>query len=156
MQSKLFFLLGLLTVQLAYADKVATTNTPSVIPWDQIGARAGADYQGEGLTVRPSGPGARLHCLFQRLEGEATAGGLWLTSTVTNTASDRFRVMALEVGRQAASALDFQAPPGCVPVAATGSVAIAGQRVSFNRPGLNRNNLFIILRDRPMRKVKIS
>src|SRR6516225_5362397 len=100
MQSKLFFLLGLLTVHSAYADKMAATNTPTTIPWDQIGARAGADYQGDGLAVTPSGSGARLHCLFQRLEGEATPQGLWLTSTVTNTASDRFRVTAIEVGRQ--------------------------------------------------------
>ena len=73
------------------------TNAP--IPWNQIGAKAGADYQGDGLAVSPTAQGARLHCVFQRLEGEATPEGLWLTSTATNTVKDRFRVSAAAVGR---------------------------------------------------------
>ena len=69
------------------------------IPWDQIGAKAGADYKGDGLAVTPNSEGARLHCVFQRLDGEATPEGLWLSSTVTNTVNDRFRVTAVAVGR---------------------------------------------------------
>ena len=34
------------------------------IPWSQLGAKMGA-----------------IHCVFQRLDGEATPEGLWLTST---------------------------------------------------------------------------
>ena len=67
------------------------------LAWPQIGAKAGADYQGDGLSVRPTAEGARLRCVFQRLEGEATREGLWLTSTLTNGVSDRFRVTAAEV-----------------------------------------------------------
>ena len=74
------------------------------IPWDQIGAKAGADYKGDGLSVTPTTDGARLHCVFQRLDGEATPEGLWLTSTVTNTVRDRFQVKATSVGR----AKDFE------------------------------------------------
>src|SRR6266705_132603 len=54
------------------------------IPWSQLGVKAGADYQGDGLAVMPAAGGARLRCVFQRLEGEATREGLWLTSTLTN------------------------------------------------------------------------
>jgi hypothetical protein len=46
------------------------------IPWSQIGAKAGSNYQGDGLAVRPTAQGARLRCVFQRLEGEATREGL--------------------------------------------------------------------------------
>ena len=49
--------------------------------------------------VLATAAGARLHCVFQRLDGEATGEGLWLVSTVTNHPGDRFRVKAVEVGR---------------------------------------------------------
>src|ERR1019366_7970722 len=74
------------------------------IPWSQIGAKAGADYKGDGLAVSPTAQGARLHCVFQHLDGEATREGLWLTSTATNAVKDRFRVVAVAVGRQAGRA----------------------------------------------------
>src|SRR5229473_3000063 len=76
--------------------------TKTSIPWSQIGAKAGADYQGDGLAVSPTAGGARLRCAFQKLEGEATREGLWLTSTVTNGVNERFRVTAVVVGRQSA------------------------------------------------------
>ena len=99
----------------AQAADLAATNAPAAIPWNQIGAKAGADYQGDGLAVTPAGSGARLHCVFQRLDGEATPEGLWLTSTVTNTVSDRFRVTAMAVGRKADDAtFNFQATPDAV------------------------------------------
>jgi hypothetical protein len=42
---------------------------------------------------------SRLRCAFQRLAGEVTGEGLWLTSTVDGAAADRFRVVADYVGR---------------------------------------------------------
>src|SRR5262245_53309 len=69
------------------------------IPWSQLGAKAGADYKGDGLAVSPTEGGVRLRCVFQRLEGEATREGLWLTSTATNGTTERFRVIAAAVGR---------------------------------------------------------
>src|SRR5438445_307900 len=85
------------------------------ISWSQIGAKAGADYQGDGLAVSPAEGGARLRCVVQRLEGQATSKGLWLSSTVRNATTslsprggegqgegatnDRFRVTAVVVGR---------------------------------------------------------
>ena len=94
----LFLLAGLPAMNVTQAAGLAATNTPAAIPWNEIGAKAGANYQGDGLAVTPTGSGARLHCVFQRLDGEATPEGLWLTSTVTNTVSDRFRVTAAAVG----------------------------------------------------------
>jgi hypothetical protein len=82
-------------------DSADAAPAKTSIPWSQIGAKAAADYQGDGLVVSPTAEGARLRCIFQRLEGEATREGLWLTSTVTNGLSDRFRVVAVAVGRQA-------------------------------------------------------
>ena len=78
----------------------APARTSQAIPWSQISAKAGADYQGDGLAVSPSAEGARLRCVFQRLEAEATREGLWLTSTVTNAVNDRFRIAATAVGRE--------------------------------------------------------
>ncbi len=94
-----FLLAGWPAMRVTQAAGLAATNTPSAIPWNQIGAKAGADYQGDGLAVTPNESGARLHCVFQRLDGEATPEGLWLTSTVTNTVNDRFSVTAMAVRR---------------------------------------------------------
>src|ERR1019366_3750894 len=68
----LFLLAGLPAMRVTQAAGLAATNTPSAIPWNEIGAKAGADYKGDGLAVSPTAQGARLHCVFQRLDGEAT------------------------------------------------------------------------------------
>ena len=70
------------------------------IPWSQISVKAGADYEGDGLAVSLTAGRARLR--LQRLEGEATREGLWLTSIVippSGTVRDRFRVLAADVRR---------------------------------------------------------
>ena len=104
-----------------------TENTsPKAIPWTQVGTAARAQYSGDGLTVTPTEHGARLHCVFQRLEGETTREGLWLTSTVTNMVNDQFRVVAVEVGREDAT----------TPLPRTGEVTVAGETVRFIRTGL--------------------
>ncbi len=84
--------------------------------------RLGAESLGKGTAVFADAAGARLHCLFQRLDGEATAQGLWLTSMVTNTVIDRFRVRSVGIG--------VQSFPD------TGTVSIVGQTVRWSRPGL--------------------
>jgi len=122
------------------------TTAKNSIPWSQIGAKAGVDYNGDGLAVTPTESGARLHCVFQRLDGEATSQGLWLTSTVTDTVSDRFRITAMAVGRIADGPLTpclspsdgvrVAARPGEGQLPRTGSVSVTGQTVRFSRPGL--------------------
>src|SRR5579859_4124295 len=80
-------------------DVPATRQTGRPIPFSQLGATAGAQYQGDNLSVVPAPEGARLRCVFQKLEGLATAEGLWLNSTVDAGKGDHFRVMAVSVGR---------------------------------------------------------
>src|SRR5947207_11550998 len=87
------------SLAVAAEDPAGPALTKTSIPWSQIGAKAGADYQGDGLAVSRTAEGARLRCVFQRLEGEATREGLWLNSTATNTVNDRFCVVAAEIGR---------------------------------------------------------
>ena len=135
--SALILLAGWLGMDVTQAAGLATTNTPSAIPWNEIGAKAGADYKGDGLAVTPTGPGASLHCVFQRLDGEATSDGLWLTSTLTNAANDRFRVTAVSLGRKTADAIfNFASPESCSPLAEAGEVSVSGQTARLSRPGL--------------------
>jgi hypothetical protein len=74
-------------------------SSPPPIPMHQLGAVAGKQYQGDGLSVRATATGAELRCAFQRLEGEVTTEGLWLRSTADGAAGERFRVLATGVGR---------------------------------------------------------
>src|SRR6266496_2679948 len=80
-------------------DSFDSAPAETSVPWSQSGAKAGADYQGDGLAVIPSTAGARLRCVLQKMEGEVMREGRWLTSTVTNAMKDRFRVTATAVGR---------------------------------------------------------
>src|SRR6266699_2073831 len=134
------------------------------LPWSQLGVPqggTGADCQGDGLAVSPTAGGARLRCVFQRLEGHATREGLWLTSTVippSGTVNDRFRIVAAAVGsvergasegvesesvergalvrRSDALTLYAPLPPHAPRLPDTGTVALDGQTVRFTRPGL--------------------
>ncbi len=104
------------------SSSAESPSTGSAIPWSEIGARATADYQGDGLAVVASDNGALLKCVFQRLEGEATPEGLWLTSTASDETRDRFRVVARDVN-------------GAM-LPATGSVSVNEGVVQFLRAGL--------------------
>ena len=115
------------------ASDIAPAKSPA-IPWSQIGAKAGADYKGDGLSVAPTAEGARLRCVFQRLEGEATQEGLWLTSTVTNGLKDRFRIVAATVHRQSSSS-SFSSSSSST-LQKTGIVSLEDQKVRFIRPGI--------------------
>src|ERR1039458_4011723 len=59
----LFLLAGLLAMRVTQAAGLAATNTPAAIPWNQIGTKAGAHYQGDG---RPGAVGE----LFRRRKDE--------------------------------------------------------------------------------------
>jgi hypothetical protein len=145
--SVLILLAGWPAMSVTQAADLAATNTSAAIPWNEIGAKAGADYIGDGLAVTPAESGARLHCVFQRLDGEATPEGLWLTSTVTNTMSDRFCVTAMAVGRQvgrvtpcapgaADRTFNIQHSTSNLQLEDAGIISVAGQTVRFTRPGL--------------------
>jgi hypothetical protein len=132
-----FYSALLLAMGVAHGADMAVASTPAASPWSQISAKTGADYKGDGLAVTPSDSGARLHCVFQQLDGEATTGGLWLASPVTNTVSARFLVTATEVGRRAPIAIfSSEGAEGGIPLAETGNVAVDGKTARFSRPGL--------------------
>src|SRR5439155_15159730 len=75
----------------AEEDSADTAPAKTSIPCSQLGAKAGPDHKGDGLAVIPTAEGARLRCVFQRLEGVARREGLWVTSTVNNAVNDCFR-----------------------------------------------------------------
>ncbi len=81
-----------------------------------------------------------MHCAFQRLDGEATPDGLWLTSTVADPPNARFRVKAVAVGRNGDTdrgLLTDGAGDECPTIlSVTGDVSVEGQTVRFTRPGL--------------------
>ena len=83
-------------------DIPASGRAGTPVPFAEVGAKAGAQYHGDGLSVLATPQGARLRCVFQKLEGEVTTEGLWLTSTVDGAKGDRFRVIATSAGREAA------------------------------------------------------
>ena len=96
------------------------------IPLAELGAKAGAQYHGDGLSVTPTPEGARLHCVFQKLEGQVTPEGLWLNSTVEPPTGDKFRVVASAIGRDGALRV---LPP-------QGAVTVADKLARCVRPGL--------------------
>jgi hypothetical protein len=101
-------------------------SVPGGDTWDQIGAKAGMNYHGDGLAVTSESNGARLHCISQSLDAEAATNGLWVTSTMTNQSNGRFQVKAVRLGRPA---VDW-------PLAETGTVTVDQQTVRFERAGL--------------------
>jgi len=110
----------------------AQTSVPSPkkvqpIPFDQIGAAAEKQYHGDGLSVSATEDGARLRCVFQKLEGLATTQGLWLTSTEDASRGTRFRVIARMVGRGDATG---------VALPENGSVSVCGNAARFVRPAV--------------------
>ncbi len=137
---KLDFLFLLLSIAVCHPEQTQR-ETGKSIPWSQIGAKAGADYKGDGLSVTPIKDGARLRCAFQRLEGEATPEGLWLTSRASETATERFRVVANAVGRSTAAqissaGLNAQSDNAPIQLSRTGKISVEGKTVRFSRPGL--------------------
>jgi len=99
----------------------------SSIPLDQLGAAGSEQLGGHGLSVTATPGGARLTCAFQKLEGQATTNGLWLTSKADYVESERFRLVAVAVGRERTQRSFL--PP-------SGQIAVADQLVRFIRAGL--------------------
>lgn len=127
----------------AFAQSPANIHAAAPIPMNQLGAVAGKQYQGEGLSVVVTSDGARLRCAFQRLEGRVTRDGLWLRSTTDNNSGERFQVMAIAVKRD-----DLFAPPepsgfdfrkglsALLKLPRFGNVSVTENSARFIRPGL--------------------
>jgi hypothetical protein len=112
-------------VQTPDRRKPALVPPTAAIPLDQIGAVAGKQYSGDGLSVTSTSDGAILRCVFQRLNGQATQQGLWLVSTTDGSTKEPFRVMARTLGHASAELL-----------APSGKVQGDGQVARFIRPGV--------------------
>jgi len=116
---------------------MAATPTNSPIAWSELGAKATAQYSGDGLAVAVTPSGAvRLRCTFQKLDGEVTREGLWLSSTVPGAAiasgaatvpASRFRVVADAVGREGGTVTALPR---------SGTASGDTSRARFARPGL--------------------
>ena len=100
---------------------------PAKISFPDLGAAVQKQYAGDGLSVEAYGGGARLHCLFQRLDGVATPEGLWLASTAESQQAARFCMKASSLGRGTLCASTL--PP-------RGEIKICAGLVSWIRPGL--------------------
>ena len=104
--------------------------TPQAIPLDQLRAAAEKQSTNNGSGITPTAAGAKLTARMQDLEAEATADGLWLTSTADENAGrpNRFRVRGMAMGRDAA-----------VPIrlGGIGIVRSTPDRADFVRPELS-------------------
>ena len=120
-----FGLVAVCLGQNLFAQDGAGSTSPVSIPFDQLGAAAGKQYSGDGLAVVSRSDGALLRCVFQRLSAQATAEGLWITSTVDEARGQPFRVIARTLGRSTREHL----PP-------RGKVEAGEQVARFIRPGL--------------------
>ncbi|MBI4661778.1 MAG: hypothetical protein HY735_23395, partial [Verrucomicrobia bacterium] len=93
----------------------------------ELGATVAAQDHGKGLSVTPVSGGAVLRCMFQRMEGQVTEDGLWLTSTTAENPRDRFRVIARAWGR---------AETGLEALNRKGQVQVEKSLARLVRPGL--------------------
>ena len=97
------------------------------IAWNELGAKATAQYSGDGLAVNATANGARLRCVFQKVEAEVTREGLWLSSTASGSSNTPFRIQATSVGRERGVRRTLPS---------TGTVETAGGLARFIRSGL--------------------
>ena len=125
----------------AVSGRAQTSATPTAqpaatIPFDRLGAEAQKQYSGDGISITPMAEGARLRAVFQKLEGQATREGLWLTSMAEEDAGkgEKFRVLASAVGRRdTASSFEVR---HSLWLAATGTMQATADAATFTRPGL--------------------
>ncbi len=127
----LSLMVSFLAATLAQGAKTEWPAKTAAIPLEQVGAVASAQYTGDGLAVSATSQGAHLRCVFQKMEGEATREGLWVTSTAPG--GGKFRLVASAVSRSDPFTPEAQSS---ISLPATGTVSVEGQRVLFTRPGL--------------------
>ena len=133
-----FGLLGLLcssSAGLAAGDAgsvAVDSRVNSPIAWCDLGAKATAQYSGDGLAITTAQDGTvRLRCVFQKLDGEVTCGGLWLSSTACDAApapASPFRLVAAAFGREGDSLATLPQ---------RGAVSATSTQARFARPGLS-------------------
>jgi hypothetical protein len=95
------------------------------IPFSEIGAKATADYKGDGIGIESTTEGARLRTDLQRLVGTVTARGLRVHSTVEGEGQLQLMAAALRRGEGQRILLPMQ-----------GVVTSTDKSVAFIRPGV--------------------
>ncbi len=106
---------------LAFTQTINAAETPSTaIPFNQLGAKATADYHGDAIGINKIDGGARLHTGFQKLSGTVTSNGLQLIST--DDKGGELRLIATAIGK--------------AKLPTHGKVVVGDKVISFNRPGL--------------------
>lgn len=107
---------------------------------DRLPGSATAAEANNPLTARPSqtipaqvtgvfacNQGARLPCPGQKITGYATADGLWIASTASESRTGLFRLAATSLGRAGS-------PENELPFCATGRVAVSESKACWLRP----------------------
>lgn len=122
---RFFSLLPFLLATLTPAARAEDKQGMKSIPMHQLGVEAQKQYAGDGISITPTEQGACLRSNFQKLEGEVTSEGLWLSST--EGGAERFRVLATAVGRSDTAAQ---------PLPASGTVTTTADTAALMRPGL--------------------
>lgn len=97
-------------LMLLFSGSAGAASRSEPIPMNQLGTIAGQQVESDGLSVIPTTEGALLRCAFQKLEGHATPEGLWLTSMAEGANGERFRLVAVAVGREGNDRSEL--PPG--------------------------------------------
>ena len=97
MKNRRSFGIQLLCLSLVWAfTGLACAEKPTTpITFSEIGTKATADYHGDTQAVTATSEGARLQYGLQKLEGNATAEGLWLESTEPGGGRPRLLAAAL-------------------------------------------------------------
>lgn len=73
--------------------------TDKSVQWSELGRAAQAQYDGDGLSISSTDTGARLRCVFQRLNAQVSAQGLRLISTAPGNSHDRLSLRSASIGR---------------------------------------------------------
>ena len=105
-------------------DSVITTESAKSIPFQEIGAKATADYHGNAIGIHSTPKGAQLLTAFQKLSGTVTREGLRLESTADKGGG--LHLVATSIGRDG----HYKSLP------TKGKVKIGENTVTFTRPGL--------------------
>jgi hypothetical protein len=136
-------MIGLLTLFLSAARSEPTKqtspqqNSPEAVAWSEVGIKAMQEYQGDGVSIAISERGAILRCVFQKLEGEATAEGLWLRSTIPGAGEmERFRVATRSVTRESTKETNGLSSPSRDTLKRGGILQVQDKLVRFIRADL--------------------
>ncbi len=110
----------------ALPEEGAAAMAAASIPFDQLGAEAQKQYDGDGLAIVSTAEGVELRSVFQDLTGLVTERGLQLHSVADDAEGLPFAIKATALGRGLAKTT----------LAAGGSVEASAELVRYVRDGM--------------------